>query len=203
LVTTAYRESYFPLASIAEHGVALASARAGNVVGGGDWTANQLVPDLMRAFLAGQPCEIRNPAAVRPWQFVLEPIRGYLMLAERLAANPERFADGWNLGPSAADTKPVSWMADEMVTLWGGGAAWQQDPGFHPHEDTLLRLDATKAEVGLGWSPRLPLPQALQWIVDWYRLVQQNGDLRGITRSQIDRYEALCSDAADAAAMRG
>ena len=194
LVTAAYRESYFPPASAGDHGVALASARAGNVVGGGDWTANQLVPDIMRAFLAGQPCEIRNPAAIRPWQFVLEPLRGYLMLAERLAEDPQRFAAGWNFGPAGADTKPVSWIADELAALWGEDAAWRQDSGFHPHESMLLRLDATKAESGLGWSPRLPLREALEWIVEWYRLARRDGDLRSITRTQIDRYEALCSD---------
>jgi CDP-glucose 4,6-dehydratase len=203
LVTAAYRQSYFPPASVANHGVALASARAGNVVGGGDWTADQLIPDIMRAFLAGQPCAIRNPLAIRPWQFVLEPLRGYLMLAERLAEDPQRFAEGWNLGPVAADTKPVSWIANQLAALWGGDATWRQDTGFHPHEDMLLKLDATKAEVGLGWSPRLPLGQALEWIVDWYRLVPQSGDLRGITRTQIDRYETLCSDGAAEATSIG
>ncbi len=190
LVTAAYRESYFHPAS----GVALGSARAGNVVGGGDWTANQLVPDLIRAFLAGQPCEIRNPAAIRPWQFVLEPLRGYLMLAERLAEDPRRFADGWNFGPASADTRPVSWIANELAASWGGHAAWRQEAGSHPHESMLLRLDATKAEVGLGWIPRLPLKQALEWTVEWYQLVQQGGDLGAITRTQIDRYETLCSN---------
>jgi CDP-glucose 4,6-dehydratase len=194
LVTAAYRQSYFPSASVAKHGVALGSARAGNVVGGGDWTPDQLIPDLMRAFLAGQPCAIRNPLAIRPWQFVLEPLRGYLMLAERLAEDPQRFAEGWNLGPIASDTKPVLWIANQLTALWGGDAAWRQDTGFHPHEDMLLKLDATKAEVGLGWSPRLPLRQALEWIVEWYRLVQRGGDLRSITCTQIDRYEALCTD---------
>jgi CDP-glucose 4,6-dehydratase len=196
LVTTAYRESYFPPAAVASHAVGLASARAGNVVGGGDWTANQLVPDLMRAFQAGRPCAIRNPKAIRPWQFVLEPLRGYLMLAERLSEDPGRFASGWNFGPAGGDAKPVSWMADELAALWGGGASWQLEDGAHPHESMLLRLDATKAEVHLGWTPRIRLQQTLEWTAEWYRLAQQKGDLRGHTCEQIERYELLCGDAA-------
>ncbi len=192
LVTAAFRESYFSAASAANHGVALASARAGNVVGGGDWTANQLVPDLMRAFLAGRPCAIRNPSAIRPWQFVLEPLRGYLMLAERLAEDSVRFASGWNFGPAGADAKPVSWIADELAALWGGDASWQLEAGAHPHESMLLRLDATKAEVCLGWIPQVPLRQTLEWTAEWYRSVRQNRDLGGLTRDQIGRYDAAC-----------
>src|SRR5579862_5602486 len=119
LVTTAYRESYFPPAALERHGIALGSARAGNAIGGGDWTSDQLIPDLMRAFLAGKPCLIRNPAAIRPWQFVLEPLRGYLMLAEKLSSEGAQFASGWNFGPVEADAKPVSWIADELARSWG------------------------------------------------------------------------------------
>src|SRR4029077_18303298 len=115
LVTTAYRESFFPLTSIENHGVAVASARAGNAIGGGDWTGDQLIPDLIRAFRSGQPCLIRNPTAIRPWQFVLEPLRGYLMLAERLTEDGHRFASAWNFGPDDADAKPVSWIVEELA----------------------------------------------------------------------------------------
>ena len=132
LVTTAYRESYFSPASFERHGVAIASARAGNAIGGGDWTGDQLIPDLVRAFLAGQSCLIRNPSAIRPWQFVLEPLRGYLMLAEHLTEDAPRFASGWNFGPAEADAKPVSWIADELARSWGTGASWSQDVGTHP-----------------------------------------------------------------------
>jgi len=192
LVTSAYRESFFALESIEKHGVALASARAGNVIGGGDWTTDQLIPDLMRAFLAGKPCLIRNPSAIRPWQFVLEPLRGYLMLAERLAKEPLRFASGWNFGPADADAKPVSWLADELVRSWGGNcAAWSCDTGIHPHEDHALKLDVSKARACLGWDPVLPLDQALGWIVEWYRAFQAGDDLQRLTRTQIERYEAL------------
>jgi CDP-glucose 4,6-dehydratase len=191
LVTTAYRESYFPAASLKDHGVAVASARAGNAIGGGDWTTDQLIPDLMRAFLARQSCLIRNPSAIRPWQFVLEPLRGYLMLAERLAEDGQQFASGWNFGPVEADAKPVSWIADELVRSWGSGASWRQDAAAHPREAHLLKLDASKASVYLNWRPVLCLNQALGWIVDWYRALQTGGDLRRMTQSQIERYEGL------------
>ena len=129
LVTTSYRESFFAPHALDQHGVALGSARAGNAIGGGDWTSNQLIPDLMRAFLARRACLIRSPSAIRPWQFVLEPLRGYLMLAERLATDGAGFASGWNFGPAEADAKPVSWIADELVRSWGKGAAWDLDAG--------------------------------------------------------------------------
>ena len=191
LVTTAYRESFFPPAAIGDHGIALGSARAGNAIGGGDWTGDQLIPDLMRAFLDGRPCLIRNPAAYRPWQFVLEPLRGYLMLAERLAADGQRFASGWNFGPVDTDAMPVSWIADELVRSWGKGAGWIQDSAVHPHEAHALRLDASKAKTHLGWRPLLPLKPALEWIVEWYRAYQAGGDIQGLTRKQIEKYEAL------------
>ena len=191
LVTTAYRESFFPAESVGQHGVALASARAGNAIGGGDWTGDQLIPDLMRAFLAGEPCLIRNPSAYRPWQFVLEPLRGYLMLAEKLSEDAARFASGWNFGPADADAKPVSWIADELVRSWGKDAAWTHDSATHPREAHALKLDASKAKACLGWNPTLPLKPALEWIVEWYRAFQSEADLEQVTRTQIERYEAL------------
>ena len=191
LVTAAYRASYFPPESFDRHGVALASARAGNAIGGGDWTGNQLIPDLIRAFLADKACLIRNPLATRPWQFVLEPLRGYLMLAERLAENPGRFASGWNFGPADEDAKPVSWIADELVRLWGNRASWSHDGSLHPHEAHLLKLDASKSKAYLGWHPLLPINLALEWIAEWYRAFQAGSNLEGFTRIQIERYEML------------
>jgi CDP-glucose 4,6-dehydratase len=191
LVTTAYRESFFVPTSLDCHGVAIASARAGNAIGGGDWTSNQLIPDLMKAFLADRPCLIRSPNAIRPWQFVLEPLHGYLVLAERLAEDASRFACGWNFGPAEADAKPVSWLADELMRAWGHGASWSCDPGVHPHEAHFLKLDASKARSCLGWHPLLPLRQTLDWIVEWYRAFQAGADLRFVTRKQIERYETL------------
>jgi CDP-glucose 4,6-dehydratase len=189
LVTTAYRESFFSPSAIKDHGVALASARAGNAIGGGDWTTDQLIPDLLRAFLGGQPCLIRNPSAIRPWQFVLEPLRGYLALAERLAEEPTRFASGWNFGPAEADAKPVSWIADELARLWGNRASWSLDSGSHPREAYSLKLDTSKSRACLDWYPALSLNQALGWIVEWYRAFQSGADLRSITSTQIERYE--------------
>ena len=191
LVTTAFQESFFPATSFAKHGVGLASARAGNAIGGGDWTADQLIPDIVRAFLAGQPCLIRNPSAVRPWQFVLEPLRGYLTLAERLLEDPLRFASGWNFGPVDTDAKPVSWIADKLARSWGDHASWVQDSAMHPREAHFLKLDASKSKAGLDWHPVLPLEQALDWVVEWYRAFQAGEDLQARTLAQIARYEEL------------
>ena len=182
LVTSAYRRSF---------GLPVASARAGNAIGGGDWTADQLIPDLIRAFAAGKPCPIRSPAAIRPWQFVLEPLRGYLLLAERLSQAPAAFASGWNFGPKPDDARPVSFIADRLKSAWGGTAAWAVDAGAHPAEAAVLKLDATKAGKELGWHPALTLERALDWIVEWYRAWHAGGDVARLTRSQIAAYEEL------------
>jgi CDP-glucose 4,6-dehydratase len=191
LVTSAFRDSYFRIEDFGQHKVAVASARAGNVIGGGDWTSKQLIPDLMRAFLGGQPCLIRNPSAIRPWQFVMEPLRGYLMLAERLTEDADRFAEAWNFGPAEVDARSVSWIADMLARSWGNGASWSQDAGMHPREAHYLKLDASKAAANLDCHPVLPLNVALDWIVEWYRAFQSGNDLRRLTRAQIERYEAL------------
>jgi CDP-glucose 4,6-dehydratase len=191
LVTSAFRDSYFRPEFFDKHRIALASARAGNAIGGGDWTSDQLIPDLIRAFLANQPCLIRNPLAIRPWQFVLEPVRGYLMIAERLAQDAGKFASSWNFGPAEDDAKPVSWIAEELVRSWGGNASWNQDESSHPHEAHSLKLDASKSKCFLNWRPVLPLGQALEWIVEWYRGFQAGTNLRRLTCEQIERYEAL------------
>lgn len=191
LVTAAYRDSFFPLESIERHGIAVASARAGNAIGGGDWTSDQLIPDLVRAFLTGKPCSIRNPLAIRPWQFVLEPLRGYLMLAEKLSEDGRTFASAWNFGPVEADAQPVSFIADKMVGLWRGRASWSQDPAVHPHEAQFLKLDASKAQDILGWRPVLSLERALNYIVEWYQAFEARRDLEAVTRAQIARYESL------------
>ena len=193
LVTTAFRQSFFAPSAFSTHGVALASARAGNVIGGGDWTADRIIPDLIRAFSTGRACAIRSPDGVRPWQFVLEPLRGYLMLAEQLFEHGSEFSSGWNFGPSEGDAKPVRWIADQMKSRWLDGAAWVPDSGAHPAEVSLLRLDAAKAAATLGWRPVLSLSQALDWIVEWYRAWYRRDELRKVTREQIMRYEQLIS----------
>jgi len=191
LVTSAFRDSFFPAETFDKHAVAVASARAGNAIGGGDWTADQLIPDLIRAFLDGRSCLIRNPCAIRPWQFVLEPIRGYLMLAERLSQDGPKFASAWNFGPADDDAKPVSWIASKLAASWGQGAEWNQDHARHPHEAHFLKLDASKSKVLLNWRPALPLGQALDWIAEWYLGFKAGSDLRRLTCQQIERYEAL------------
>lgn len=192
LVTTAFRQSFFTAGRLGEHGIALASARAGNAIGGGDWTPHQLIPDLVRAFASGSACAIRNPEAIRPWQFVLEPLRGYLMLAEGLAGgDAAAFAEGWNFGPVQTDAQTVEWVADQLVRKWGSPAAWVRDDAVHPPENPVLRLDATKAAARLGWRPALPLHRTIDWIVEWYRAWSAGDELAGITRDQIERYERL------------
>ena len=196
LIASAYRDSYFAPDAHGQHGVALASARAGNAIGGGDWTRNQLIPDLVRAFLAGHPCQIRNPAAIRPWQFVLEPLHGYLLLCEHLSQNAAQFASGWNFGPVDSDAKSVAWIAHELARSWGGGAQWIRDARVHPREAQYLKLDTSKASARLDWQPVLPLCQSLEWIVEWYRAYQNERDLAVLTRAQIARYETLLRQAA-------
>jgi CDP-glucose 4,6-dehydratase len=195
LVTAAFRSSYFRADNSAHHLVAVASARAGNVIGGGDWTRDQLVPDLIRAFVAGQPCLIRNPCAIRPWQFVLEPLRGYLMLAERLSEDPGLFASAWNFGPSEEDAKPVSWIADKLVRSWGSGTSWRHDARTHAPETRHLRLDTSKTRASLGWHPVLPLERALAWTAEWYQAFHAGDDLGFLTRTHIQRYESILHDA--------
>lgn len=188
IAISAWRRSFF-----AEDGPLLASARAGNVIGGGDWAADRLVPDLVRAFEAGTAPLIRSPRSVRPWQHVLEALRGYIMLAERLLAGEREFADGWNFGPSDEDARPVSWIVDRMRAAWGGeatGAGLDDRPGLH--EAGLLRLDSSKARSALGWQPALGLEEALDWIADWHSRVNAGADTRDITLAQIGDYQARC-----------
>ncbi len=191
LVTSSFRDSFFPVAKFAEHGVAVASARAGNVIGGGDWTKNQLVPDVVQAFSRGQAVDIRDPRATRPWQFVLEPLNGYLMLAEGLYRDGPRFSGGWNFGPADEDAKPVQWLVERLTEHWGDAPAWQRDLGKHPHEAGFLKLDSSKAHSELGWKPRLRLDAALGWVVGWYKHMNQGGDVREKTVEQIRSYERL------------
>jgi len=191
LVTSSFRASFFSPGDSGKTRVALASARAGNVIGGGDWTRDQLVPDIVRAFIAGKPVAIRSPHAVRPWQFVLEPLDGYLTLAERLAEQGSDFAEAWNFGPYDDDAVPVSFMVETIAKLWGEGARWETEPGEHPHEAGYLKLDISKARNLLVWRPRLRLGEALRWVVDWYKAYQRREDMRERTLSDIARYEDL------------
>jgi CDP-glucose 4,6-dehydratase len=163
LVVSAYRRSF-----LAEQGIGVASARAGNVIGGGDWSEDRLLPDLIRAFEEGRPAIVRRPDAVRPWQHVLEPLHGYLLLAERLAGG-EKVAEAWNFGPTELGAASVRHVADALVREWGGTAVWRHVPDPGPHEATLLRLDISKARAELGWTPALDLGESLRWTIDWHK----------------------------------
>lgn len=185
LVTAAYRDSFFHT----DDTPALASARAGNVIGGGDWAEDRLIPDILRAFEKKQPVVIRNPLATRPWQHVLEPISGYLVLAEKLYETGSNYAGGWNFGPRDEDVKPVKWILDHMVEHWGQGANWELDENPQPHEAQLLKLDISKATALLKWHPRWSLSQALDRIVDWHQGWLSDCDIREITLNQITQYQ--------------
>jgi CDP-glucose 4,6-dehydratase len=192
LVSAAYRQAFFPTDHLADHGVALATARAGNVIGGGDWSPDRLVPDLIRGFLAGSPVRIRRPHAIRPWQHVLEPLRGYILLAEHLLTRNPKYATAYNFGPSRDDAQPVFYIADTMVKLWGNNAAWIDDSAATtPHEAHYLSLDASRAHADLDWTPHLRLDTALDWLVQWYRAWHSGADMHAFTLAQIAAYESL------------
>jgi CDP-glucose 4,6-dehydratase len=191
IVSAAYRSSFFPIERLREHHVALATARAGNVIGGGDWSEDRLIPDLVRGFLAGQPVLIRRPNAIRPWQHVLESLNGYMILAEKLLAEPARFASAYNFGPNDEEAYPVEWIASRLASMWGKGAAWTGDLEPSPHETNVLRLDASKARTELKWQPRLKIETALEWTMVWYRAWSQSANMKEFTLKQIADYERL------------
>lgn len=188
LVTSAYRDSFFPPGSFDKHQVAIASVRAGNVIGGGDWAGDRLIPDVIRAFSDGQPVVIRNPHAIRPWQHVLEPLSGYLLLAQRLYEQGAEFSGGWNFGPAEEDAKPVEWIVDRLTRSWGEGATWRNEQSLSLHEAHYLKLDCSKARVQLGWRPRWTLNVALESIVDWYKAYLHNEDMRNFSMKQLGSY---------------
>jgi CDP-glucose 4,6-dehydratase len=184
VITAAYRRSFFEA-----QGVAVGTARAGNVLGGGDWSSDRLVPDIIKALTAGRPAEIRNPLAVRPWQHVLEPLSGYLRLAEKLHAEGASFSEGWNFGPGDEQHRRVNEVADELIALWGGNASWYSKETGGPHEATLLSLDCTRARLKLGWTPRWNVTQTLERVVEWHRSLDAGADMREQTLSQIKLYQ--------------
>lgn len=188
LVSAAYRKSFFATGQ-GMHPAQLATARAGNVIGGGDWARDRLIPDIVRAFSQSDNVIIRSPNAVRPWQHVLEPVGAYLLLAEKLYNDGEPFAQAWNIGPVSSDAQPVSWIMQRMVDAWGDGAAWQLDNSTQPHEAQALNLDISKAQKYLGWQPTLSLAQAIDWLVQWYRAYyEKQQDMRELTLKQISKF---------------
>ena len=184
LVTSAYRRSFFQ-----KNGIALASARAGNVIGGGDWALDRLIPDILSAFEKSQPVVIRNPHSTRPWQHVLEPLSGYLALAEHLYRESGLdYAEGWNFGPHEEDARPVQWIVEHLVNSWGNGASWQLDGGEHPHEANYLKLDISKAKARLGWTPSWPLGTALEKITTWHHAWLNKQDMQQFCQTQIAEF---------------
>jgi CDP-glucose 4,6-dehydratase len=192
LATAAFRESFF---SKKGAGVkpGVASARAGNVIGGGDWAADRLIPDVMRAALEDKELLVRNPHAVRPWQHVLDPLNGYLLLAQNLWQHPEEFSESWNFGPDERETKSVAAVLDRVRELWAADIRWRVDDGSHPHEAQYLKLDCTKARTKLGWKPQWNFDSALEATIQWYKAYQSRQELREVAENQIRSYQSARS----------
>ena len=190
LVTAAYRQSFFSINNDSTHQHAVASARAGNVIGGGDWSEDRLIPDAIKAFEAHKPLMIRNPLATRPWQHVLEPLFGYLALAETLHREGASYASAWNFGPLDKDTRSVQEVINILITQWGNGASWQKEGADQPHEAGLLKLDCSKAHQELGWHPKWSLETAILKIVEWQTAFQEKKNMQDFTLAQIQQYIA-------------
>ncbi len=189
LITSAYRNSFFPPGNYNAHGVGVASARAGNVIGGGDWAAHRLLPDCVRSVLKGETIVIRNAQAVRPWQHVLEPLSGYIMLAQRLCEDGPRFSQAWNFGPDDRDARPVEWLVKRFCTKWGGDVSYTAGGGIdQPHEAHHLKLDSSKARIELGWYPRWNLERAVDCVVEWTGAYAQGKDMKTVCLKQIADY---------------
>lgn len=194
ITAATFRHAYF---SGSDSRTAIATARAGNVIGGGDWASDRLIPDTVRSFAAGKPVRIRYPRATRPWQHVLVPLSGYLLLAERLSEQGQSYAEAWNFGPEQDDAQPVAAIVATLAELWGDDANWSIDRDAHPHEDGYLKLDCSKANAELGWTPRLRLEQTLEWVVEWYKAWVAREPVRDVTLRQIERFERLLRDPDD------
>jgi CDP-glucose 4,6-dehydratase len=191
IVTASYRDSFFQPKDRSGHGVSIATARSGNVIGGGDWAHDRLVPDCIRAFQKKEQVRIRYPQATRPWQHVLEPLAGYLALARKLFEEGQSLSGAWNFGPAINDSRPVETIVERLVQLWGPGASYAIDEGENPHESVLLSLDNTKAFRLLSWKPRMKVDTALEMTVLWFKEHFAGGDAYALCRAQIEAYGAL------------
>ena len=189
LATAAYRNSFFNAIKHDEHQVAIATARAGNVIGGGDWAADRLIPDCLNALSEGRTIQIRSPHAIRPWQYVLEALSGYLLLAQRLVEEGSSFAEAWNFGPNDADAQPVESVVKSICDLWGRGAGFKVESGDNHHEAHYLKLDCSKSRSILGWQSRWTLEKSLESVVDWHRCYKSGGDIRLKCLDQIKLFE--------------
>jgi CDP-glucose 4,6-dehydratase len=188
LVTSSYRMSYFNPKDYSKHGVALATARAGNVIGGGDWADDRLIPDFIRAITKGEEVKIRSPYAIRPWQHVLEPLTGYLNLAAKLFSEGSAYAEPWNFGPEDSDAKNVEWITSTICKLWGENASFSIDNNPQPHEANYLKLDCSKAKAELNWIPKWNIETTLKSIVEWNKCFLKGESMRNITEDQIEKY---------------
>ncbi|HLM59624.1 MAG TPA: CDP-glucose 4,6-dehydratase [Pyrinomonadaceae bacterium] len=189
LAVSTYRNSFF-----GESETLIATARAGNVIGGGDWSEDRLLPDVFRSLVFGAKLEIRNPHSIRPWQHTLEPLAGYMKLAEKLYEGEKKFAEAWNFGPSDEDSKPVGWVLEEIRQNWNEPVNWEIAEGIQPHEARLLKLDSAKAKSELNWLPKLSLPEALTLTTEWYRGFKDKKDLTELTKNQINYYQGKNAD---------
>lgn len=185
LVTSAYRKSF-----LKDAGIAVGSARAGNVIGGGDWASDRLIPDILHALENGESVMIRNPFAIRPWQYVLEPLSGYLLLAESLYQDGQTNAEGWNFGPNDEDARTVKWIVEYLCNNWGSDASWILQPGDHPYESNFLKLDISKSYQRLGWAPRWGLEAALRSVTEWHKSWLDGKDMHAVCLAQIKQFES-------------
>ncbi len=188
LVTSSFRNSFFHPDLYHKHGVAIATARAGNVIGGGDWASDRLIPDFLKAIAKGEKVLLRNPLAIRPWQHVLEPLTGYLYLLQKLLTDGAGYGEAWNFGPQDSDAKNVEWIIASICELWGEDASYGLDKNAHPHEAGFLKLDCSKANRRLNWFPRWDIRTSLKNIVDWHKAYMQKDDMKLISNRQIDDY---------------
>lgn len=184
LVTSTYQRSF-----LAKAGVGIASVRAGNVIGGGDWAEDRLIPDILRAFEESRPVVVRNPSSVRPWQHVLEPLSGYLILAERMWDNPIEYSGAWNFGPSDDAAFTVQWIVEHLASAWDGTAIWKCEHGVQPHEAGYLKLDSSKVRTQLQWKSRWNTELVLRLIADWHKAFLDGYDMRTVTVNQIKQYQ--------------
>lgn len=194
LVTHSWRQSFFQNGSDNHiNGCAVATARAGNVIGGGDWSKDRLIPDVLESLNKGEPVVLRNPEAIRPWQHVIEPLAGYMLLAEKLFNDGQLWAQAWNFGPPDTDTKTVRWVVEQLIKERNGNGSWQTDSNQNPHEAQLLKLDSSKSRQELGWKNQWSLETCIKEIANWYEHWQRGADMNRVTLDTIERFDSINS----------